>query len=261
MNEIQEGFSDRTLFKQSNELNGASYRLSEVSQNIIMTLISEIKSEDSDFKDYRFYIKDLEGKIGKKIDRSYLDKISDELLRNTIKIKKGENAKNFLKINWISSFEYFNDEGLFEVSFDPKLKPYLLNVKDKFALGFLGEFTEIKGEYSKRIYMLVRQYAFRRELKIDVEELKTMLLIPKSMQEYKVFKSRIINPTVAQINSKTSLNISIEEVREGRKISQIIFKISDKIIDKKTEKKNNRQVSLGEWDSSVTIARLAKQSK
>lgn len=241
------GITNRQIIKCSNELNTASYKLSEVSLNIIMTLISEIKQEDTDFKPYIFHISELEKKIERKIERAYLDKIADELLKNIIKIKRVE-KNSFLKLGWVSSFEYYVGKGIIEVSFDPKLKPYLLSIKEGFVLGFLKEFVDIKGEYSKRIYMLARQNAFKGKMNIDLASLKTMLIVPKSMDEYKVFKQRVLKHAVLQINSKTNLEVSFKEIRAGRKVDRIEFIIKDKFKDKKIYSE-----SMQEWIDSNEI--------
>ena len=240
-------FSNRQVIKCSNELNTASYRLSELGLNIIMALISEIKQDDNDFKPHVFYVKELEAKLGKKIERAYLEKVSDELLKSIIKIKRKE-SNSFLKLGWVSSFEFISSQSRIEISFDPKLKPYLLSIKEGFVIGYLKELVDVKGEYAKRIYMLVRQNAFKGSLSINLEELKTILVVPQSMEEFKVFNRRVIKHAIEQINSRTTLDVSYDINRIGRKVYSITFLIKEKFVQK-----NKVSENIGDWIGSDTM--------
>ena len=224
--------TDRNIIKQNYLLNNSSYKLSALSLDIVMGLITEVKNEDKNFQIYEFYIKDLEKKFKKQIDERTLDKVAEELLCSTITVKKN---KDFLKMNWVSSFEYLNSQRKFEISFDPKLKPYLLELKENFVLGYFSEIVKIRSEYSKRIYMLLRQRVNIGTWTITVEELQKILMVPNSYKQYKEFKRSILKVAEKQIQKNSSLNFSIEEFKEGRKTVSLKFKIFNKQIENKTK--------------------------
>jgi len=250
--------SQRNIIKQNYLLNNSSYKLSALSLDIVMGLITEVKNEDKDFNIYEFYIKDIEKKFDKQIDERTLHKVAEELLSSTITVKKD---KDFLKMNWVSSFEYLNSQRKFEISFDPKLKPYLLELKENFVLGYFSEIIKIRSEYSKRIYMLLRQRVNIGQWTINLDELQNLLMVPNSYKRYKEFKRSVLKTAEKQIQENSSLGFTIEEIKEGRKTTKLKFIISDtstkqKVKLNKQSKSNNTGLkALENWysEDNVTI--------
>ncbi len=61
-------------------------------------------------------------------------------------------------INWFSYFKY--DNGIITCRFDNRLKPYLLGIKNRFIISDLRMIFPITvPAYSKRIYLLLKEYA------------------------------------------------------------------------------------------------------
>jgi len=222
--------SERNIVKQSYLLNNSKYKLSAISMDIIMGLISELKNEDSEFSIIRIKISELEKKINKRIDKRYLRRLSFELLSPDIEINLEHGG--FLRSAWFSSFEYNPQSNFLELSFDPKLKPYLLELKNNFALGYLSEITLLNSEYSKRIYMLLRQRSNIGKYEISLKDLQEILKVPKSYLVYKVFKKRILVPTIENINSRTTMNITLNEIKNLRKVESLKFEIKAEKIKK-----------------------------
>lgn len=59
----------------------------------------------------------------------YMQQTTRDLLSRVITIKE---EKSILQVGWLSSARYFNQEGC-ELRFDPNLKPYLLQLKERFT--------------------------------------------------------------------------------------------------------------------------------
>jgi len=237
--------TERNVVKQSYILNNSSFKFSVLALDFVMAMVSEIKNEDTDFRIFSFSISGIESKIGRRIDKRSLSKLSIELLTPSIEIEMEHGG--FLRTAWFSSFEYNPIKNIIELSFDPKLKPYLLELKNNFALGYLSEITPLTSEYSKRIYMLLRQRCNIGSYSIGVEQLQKMLKVPKTYLEYKVFKARVLTKAVKSINETSSMKISLEEIKSGRKVESLKFKIRDKV-QKKTALSN-----LSSWAESEEI--------
>lgn len=224
---IMSNLSKRMLVKQSYQLNNARYRLNAIEMDIVLKLITEIKKEHAEFYPYRFKVKDIEERLGKKLNRESLKNVAEKLLSKPLKIPR-EN-KGFLVINWISHFEYIASSGVIEVSFDPKLKPYLLQLQSHFVIADLEQLLKLTSEYAKRFYMLFKQRENQiADYTIEVEELQNMLQVPKSLKRYADFKSKCITPSIKQINERTELQITLEEIKEGRRVKSLKFNIQKK---------------------------------
>lgn len=215
--------SNRNVVKQSYELNNAKYSLNAVETDLIMKMIAEIKNEDKDFHPYRFKVSEIETKIGKKLNRDSLKTMATELRRKNLYIDKGKGS--FLVTGWVSSFEYYADKGEIELCFDPKLKPYLLELQNRFAKADIRYIFQLSSEYAKRIYTIFKQWEKIGEYKIEVAEWQRILDVPKSQMMYGEFKRKVIETAKEQINEKTELEVDYKEIKTGRKVTHLEWTI------------------------------------
>jgi plasmid replication initiation protein len=219
--------SNRNIVKQSYELNNARYRLSVVETDIIFKMIAEIKNEDKDFQTYTFKVTELEKSLGRSLDRAYLKETAKNLMKKPLTIHRG--GRNFLTIGWLSSFEYFADRGEIELCFDPKLKPYLLELQGRFVKSDIRYVFKLTSEYSKRIYTIFKQWEKLGKYEISVEEWQTILEVPKSMLNYADFKRKVLEVAKKQINDNTDLIVDFKEIKTGRKVTGLIWTIGKQI--------------------------------
>lgn len=219
--------TNRNMVRQSNALNNARYSLNAVETDFVLKMIAEIKKEDPDFKPYKFKVTELETYFGKKLNRSTIKTMAHELRRKNLEIER-ENG-GFLVTGWVSSFEYFPENGEIEMSFDPKLKPYLLELQGSYVLTDLRHILQLSSEYAKRIYGIMKQWQDFGKKEIEVAHWQKILEVPKSMLIYNRFKEKVIDVAVAQINEKTDLIVSYEPVKkDGRKVTHLIWTIKVK---------------------------------
>lgn len=219
--------SNRNIVKQSYELNNARYRLSVVETDIIFKMIAEIKNEDNDFQTYIFKVTELEKSLGRSLDRAYLKETAKNLLKKPLTIHRG--GRNFLTIGWLSSFEYFADRGEIELCFDPKLKPYLLELQDRFVKSDIRYMFKLSSEYSKRIYTIFKQWEKLGKYEVSVEEWQTILEVPDSLKRYDNFKRKVLEVAKKQINDNTDLLVDFKEIKTGRKVTGLIWTIGKQI--------------------------------
>jgi hypothetical protein len=231
MSQIKRGFfmelSNRNVVKMGHSLNTAKYSLTSVETDIILKMVAEIKNEDEDFKPYSFKVTDLEGYFGKQLNPRSLKKMAQELRRKNLTIDLEDGG--FLVTGWISSFEYKPKMGLIELAFDPKLKPYLIQLKDELYLkGDLRQILQLPSEYAKRIYMLLKQWEQKGSLEVEIAEWQRILEVPKSMKSYGNFKTKALDVAVNYINEKTDLTVGFEPKKTGRAYTHLVWKVRTK---------------------------------
>lgn len=215
--------SKRNVVKQSYELNNARYSLSAVETDLIMKMIAEVRNEDKDFHPYKFKISDVEERIGKKLNRASLKTMAQELRRKNLTIDKGK--EGFLVTGWVSSFEYYADRGEIELCFDPKLKPYLLELQSHFVKTDVRYIFQLSSEYAKRLYTIFKQWEKIGTHTVNVQEWQKMLQVPESMKRYDNFKRKVLEVAKEQINAKTDLEVDYKEIKTGRKVTGIEWTI------------------------------------
>lgn len=221
------------VITQANELTEARYFLTIGEQKIILLLISMINPDDTDFKNYEMKISEfakIMGLTGNSIYERMNDTL-DKLLSRVIHIPK---ETGFLKIGWVSSAEYIIGSGVVQLSFDSKLKPYLLQLQKNFKSYNLNLIVKFKSAYSVRIYMLLKQYEKIGFREFELEELKEVLGIKvNEYQKYADFKKRVLDQAKKEFETKnketggylSDITFELETIRTGREITRLRFNI------------------------------------
>jgi Initiator Replication protein len=217
---------------KSNVLIEASYKLTVTEQKIILYLVSQINKDDDDFKMYSLPIQHFYELLGYRGSPKYSEmrEITKNLMRKILEIKEGNKLK---QMSWISYVEYDEHSGRVYLAFDPRLKPYLLQLKKEFTTYRLKNVMELKSSYSIRIYEILKRWQFMNEIEIPLDELRKMVGATDKYLEYHNFKKRVLVPAKKEIAEKTDLSFEYKEVKSGRKVVAIRFFIRERRVDGK----------------------------
>lgn len=219
---------------QHNSLVEARYRLSLQEKRVILWLLTQIKPEDKDFNLHKLEIVEFAKMTGLKSNNQYskLQEVTLNLMKRVIKIDKPEN-KTILQIAWLSCAEYHLTKGYVDLGFDPRLRPYLLQLKSHFTKLTLSDMMQLNSIYSIRIYELLKQYQSIGKRKTSIQNLRECCGIDE--QEYKKynnFKKDVLERAKAEISAKTDIEIDYLEIKESRKIVSIEWIITKKDLEK-----------------------------
>lgn len=236
------------LIVKANELVEARYRLTANEQKLILAMVACIQPEDEDFKAYRFEVKELSEFMGVKTKAVYneISKIAIRLRKRDIDIYRLE-TDSFINMGWLSSSEYFVGEGAVELCFDPKLKPYLLKLKERFIKYKPEVVQQIHSGYSIRIYELLKQYEKIKKRIFEVREFREILGIGEGeYKRYFDFKKRVLNTAQRDINENTDIRIGFREIRKGKRVEAIEFSIIPNVKRKPETKEPEVDEGIGE---------------
>ncbi|GAA0748749.1 replication initiation protein [Clostridium oceanicum] len=225
---------DKNQVTKANDLNLRAYKLSRIEQLFLLSVISLVQPTDEDFKTYKINIKDFINLLSLKGKSKYCDlpKITKSLMTKVIEIKR---SHSLLQVCWFSSVEHKTGEGIIEVEFSPKLKPYLLNLKNNFVSYSLNQVSNLSSKYSIRIYELLRQFSYQKTVKFNLEEFRLLIGIDSGeYPRYSNLKQRVLNKSKKEISKKTDIDFNFEEIKSGRKVIGIKFYIN--------KNKNNKAV-------------------
>lgn len=214
--------TNRTIVKQSPALINAGYSLTVVETDLIMKLISEIKNEDMEFWTFRFTVPELEKALGRNLDQPTLKEIGRNLLKKPLTIDSANG--DWLICNWISSFKYVKKSGTIEARFDPNLQPYLLEF-NQFVKTELRYIFQLPSGYAKRIYSIMKQWEKIGKYEVEVAYWQKILEVPKTQLMYGEFKRKVIEPAKEHINAMTDITVDYEEIKEGKKVVALMWKI------------------------------------
>lgn len=211
------------IISKSNKLITANYDLSLQEQKIILTLASMVQPQDTEFKEYEFKIKDFLELLGIKDQSKYteLPKITRELKKKVFDIREGT---DIIQVSWLGGVRYKTKEGTLILSLDKGLKPYMLELKEKFTRYRLENILTMKSKYSIRIYELLKSNEFKKSWEIDLEELKNLVGASANyLKVYTDFKNKVILKAQKELKEKTDISFDFEEIKTGRKVTSIKF--------------------------------------
>lgn len=211
-----------------NDLIEAKIGLGLMGTRIFLKALSLIHREDVDFKVYTIIVSELLEECGVSSNNyEVLKQEAESLASITLKLPT-KNKKGFLYTGLVSSIEYVPQKGWLELIFDPKLKPYLLQVKGNFTTYELQYVFLMKSQYSIRIYELLKQYATFGRRKIDLDGLRHILSLEDKYPNFADFKKRVIEPARKECSLFSDISFTYKPIKKGRKTVGLDFTIKRK---------------------------------
>lgn len=225
--EYHEVRANNNVVTKSNILIEANYKLTITEQKIVLFLVSKIRKDDDDFKTYTLPIKQFYELLGYKGNPKYseMKKITKNLIGKVVEIKEEKKLK---QMSWLSYVEYNENDGSVNLSFDPRLKPYLLQLKREFTSYKLKNVMELKSGYSIRVYEILKKWQTIKEVEIPLKELREMVGATDTHREYHNFKKRVLTTAQNEIEEKTDIAFDYEEIKKGKRVVSIRFMIYSK---------------------------------
>ena len=206
-----------------NNLSFFDFELRE--KQLLFLLIQEIKEENLDNTLYCYQLKKIESLL--KLDRnSYevLYQIIDSICKKSMFIFSPDNKLE--KISMFDSISYINEFKNIEVYFG------------KTAIKIFKDFNKyLNKNYTENILKLIRKNSIELYLKAEINLFKGNFLL-KIEDIKRIFnvnykasgeiKRALINKCIEDINNNTDLNISLEDIKEGKEITGFIFYVKRK---------------------------------
>lgn len=230
---IQDNERFEMVVKSNDLIQKSRFSLTTNQQKIILYLISKLKYKDTDFTECKVDIKDFCKVCG--IDLSNGRRYNE--LKNSIKqiadksiwLEK-ENGDETL-VRWIEKPTIHKNDGVITIRLDDDLKPYLLELKEKYTQYELIYTLKMKSKYSIRLYELLksRQYDKLKEytVKYSIDELKK-LLDAENYKTFKDFRRRVLDKATEEINSYSDIFIDCLCIKQGKAITDIEIHIETK---------------------------------
>jgi len=194
----------------------------------ITTSLSQIEKEGiSTVNSYREIKKALKSIINKSITIDYFN-------------PKNPNKPDYDIFTILTSVKY--KDGIIKLKINENIKPYLIELAEKYTTYHIENIKPLASAYSIRIYELLKmQEGIERRQKaieytITVEELRTMLGITTEYERYYDFKRKVLEQAKKDLKEKTDLKFSYKEEKLGRSVHKLTFKIAENAEEKEKRK-------------------------
>ena len=156
---------------------------------------------------------------------SQMEEASKNLLRRYFSY--GDNKKKTY-CNWVIRAIYengaisicFPDEVLFMLKEFDKLNPYTKYKKDIVL--------SLKKDYSFDLYHLAKKHQAMGQFEMSLEHIKSELGLPKSYDKLCNLKDRVLKPSLDEITANTDIELSYENIKNGRSVVGFKFKVKEK---------------------------------
>lgn len=171
-----------------------------------------------------------------------LEHVYDKMLSLTYTERSGLSFKKFVLF---TGYEVDVNNQVLTVSINPELKHVLNEITGDFTKFELQEMTQLKSTYSKNMFKLLKQYKHTGYFKIQIDDFRERLDVPKSYRMSDLNKN-IFKPILKELGFVfRNLNINKIKGKNNRKIEwlEFIFEKENRINSKKDYQLNQEDKS------------------
>lgn len=209
----------------SNKIIEAHFSLPLGEQRLLYAYISKLSEDHTEFPELELSVKEFSEMLEVDLNYKAVRERCRALLKRTVEI---ETKDEWIGFQWFSLCRYKKKEGRLRLKIHDELKPYLLRLKREFTRLITRQVMQFRSVYSIRIYMLCKQYQSIGKRLITVEELRKKLGIePGEYKKYNDFKKRVLLQAQKEINALSDIEIEFEEIKQARKVVEILFLIGE----------------------------------
>jgi plasmid replication initiation protein len=192
-------------------------------------LISKIKPEDLELKEYTFDIQDFCKICG----MDFKNGANYKNVKNTLQGLRDKSIwvklddRTEATLAWIDYVIIQKGSGKVTIKINDLMKPYLLQLKKHFTVFDYYFVIAMQGKYSLRLYEILKSYQSLRQCGFDIERFK-LLLGAVTYSAFADFKRRALDTAVSDLNTYSDIRVSYELQKQGRKYYWIKFTITPK---------------------------------
>lgn len=229
--------NQNNLVVMSNDLIKSKSNLSLNEIKLLRLAIMQVIKEDTDFQTYKVNVTDLAKLLNIPRQNIYHEAydICRHLLQEIVYVGDGNPKHKWKMFQWCSSCQY--EEGYITIRLHDSLKPYLINLSKLYTQYVLEDILFLKSVHSIRVYELIRQemkysqvYADKTaEVYLDIDTIRKATNTEDKYPKYGMFKERVIQTAVDEINEKLGYHISYEVKKHSRKVIGFTFYLESKV--------------------------------
>lgn len=232
-------YDDNYFVCVSNAFVKANQNLPLNESKLLRIMISQIVVTDKELKSYTTTIPELAEILKIPPNNLYrdIDKITETLMRQIIKVDRGKNSWDKFQI--FSECKYRN--GVLTMKLHNELKPFVLGLKKLYTQYQVGVFLAMKSTYATRVYELIQEKRKNNGLLkenesviINIEDLRSAT---NTIKKYSItdFKKNVLDISMRDISCNAEFVVDYEQIKKGRKIVAFKFNLYSRTSEKGEE--------------------------
>jgi len=215
---------DYKVVKSNEIIQKSRFQLSAQEQKIILYMISKIKPNDEEFIVQDFRILEFCKVCGIENDSGSNYKAVKDTIKaladKSLWIMQDNGAE--VLVRWINKAWVNKKSGTVKLRLDDDMKPYLLQLSEKFTQYELLYALAMPSQYSIRLYEILKSYEWKGPTIFDIDDLKHMLSA-ENYTRFPDFKRYVLDIAMRDINDLSDLTAKFEIIKVGRKFGKIKF--------------------------------------
>lgn len=238
----------KNLIIKDNALINASYHLDLIEQRLILLAIAQsrrvgeeltattkLKISVSDYIDTY----SLQGRSVYENIKKACKTLFERQFTYTEQQEKGVRVATS---RWVSEIAYNDKTTAIDITFAPSVVPLITMLERHFTSYNLEQVAGLNSKYAIRLYEIVIAWKSNGKTnQIGLEQLRDRLgVFDDEYQRMELFKRKVLDKSVAEINEKTEINLSYEQHKQGRKIVGFTFTVKQKSKPKKIKDNTER---------------------
>lgn len=188
---------------------------------LVNTVISQIKRNDEDFKDYSVHVSDLMPGHGGGTYYEAINKQFDLWLKVAITIHGNNSVTKYPIFSKIKLDKTIN---VITVNIHKDLKPFLLQLKENFTQYSLQEYMRLPTIKTQRLFEFLSSWKNKPQIQINIEQLHDILDSEQYIRkDFKMLRIRVLEPAQQHILKNSELSFDWIAVKVGRKVESVVF--------------------------------------
>lgn len=129
-----------------------------------------------------------------------------------------------VKMRWVTSARYKDQEGEIGISFAPEIAQFLVQLKRHFTSYQLKQAAALRSVYSWRLYENLKSHESIGKWRVEIERFHEVMETPKSYQKnFAQTRRWVLEPAISELAAQCNLAVEVEPVKRGRRIIELIF--------------------------------------
>lgn len=236
--------SNRDAFSIHSSFNQTQSQLSQLALDIFFLLVTQVTKEDDELFLYETSLAEIQRRFARRIKKESMQQAGQELLDISFEFKMDDKQ---ISTPLLSTFEY--DGGTIQFKLNNTLTDIVINQRSKYTVASLNEFIALKSVYTKRLYLLMKQFSTGKEFVMHLGNIYNILDLQDKYARYSHFKNRILNPAIKSINENTTLTISIYEHLKYQTVQHVTFSINSP--KKQVIIPKNKMSNAEKWQDTI----------
>lgn len=164
-----------------------------------------------------------------------------------VQLKNGD----IRKVHYVSAIDFLDSDKTLVLHFSPEIVPYISSLNNDFTSYKLKQTVGLTTATAHRLYHLATMWLYNDNgdiEKLPLIDFKRLLKVEGKYEgSFATFRKAIIEPALKEINALTDLNITLNWVKTGKKVTALnvsVFrdKAAQAELDAASEKAKNRDI-------------------